>query len=393
MSAALSAGDTVAVRDGRRTRRTPRPGSGSSVTSSATPARTTRRRPVAGTGRDIGTPSGWTASGGGALANPARSTAGLSTRPGQPIVPAPRPPTYPRPMTSGATDPVSTSRRWGAQSMTAPLREVLVKAPGPAFGGGVPPPRRRLPAPGRPRRRASRARRPRRAARPARRRRPPPRRRDRRPGPRLRVRPTAHRRRRRDPAPARQAQPCRRARRPRGMDPRARHPDPRADRGAGHARGRRHVLAPPGPAVHRAHAAHERRRRTAARGARGRRRPDLRRAVLARPRRARPPAVGHLAGRGRRWRSCSCRCCRWACTRCSSDLGIRLVEVPEEEYPTLGCNVLAVRPGVVVTADGNHETRRRLEAAGVEVHAIPLGEVGENGSGGVTCLTRPVLRA
>ena len=76
-----------------------------------------------------------------------------------------------------------------------------------------------------------------------------------------------------------------------------------------------------------------------------------------------------------------------------ADLGIRLVEVPEEEYPTLGCNVLAVRPGVVVTAEGNDVTRRRLEAAGCEVHAIPLREVGENGSGGVTCLTRPVLRA
>jgi N-dimethylarginine dimethylaminohydrolase len=76
-----------------------------------------------------------------------------------------------------------------------------------------------------------------------------------------------------------------------------------------------------------------------------------------------------------------------------SDLGVRLVEVPEEEYPTLGCNVLAVRPGVVVTAEGNDITRRRLEAAGCEVHAVPLREVGENGSGGVTCLTRPVLRA
>ncbi|MCJ7711578.1 MAG: arginine deiminase family protein [Chloroflexi bacterium] len=76
-----------------------------------------------------------------------------------------------------------------------------------------------------------------------------------------------------------------------------------------------------------------------------------------------------------------------------ADLGIRLVEVPEEEYATLGCNVLAVRPGVVVTAEGNDVTRRRLEAAGCEVHAIPLREVGENGSGGVTCLTRPVLRA
>jgi N-dimethylarginine dimethylaminohydrolase len=74
------------------------------------------------------------------------------------------------------------------------------------------------------------------------------------------------------------------------------------------------------------------------------------------------------------------------------ELGIGLVEVPEDEYPTLGCNVLAVRPGVVVVADGNPVTRRRLESAGVEVHAIPLREVGENGSGGVTCLTRPILR-
>lgn len=74
------------------------------------------------------------------------------------------------------------------------------------------------------------------------------------------------------------------------------------------------------------------------------------------------------------------------------ELGIGLVEVPEEEYPTLGCNVLAVRPGVVVVAEGNPVTRRRLEAAGAEVHAIPLGEVGENGSGGVTCLTRPLYR-
>ncbi|HEY7522247.1 MAG TPA: arginine deiminase family protein [Candidatus Limnocylindrales bacterium] len=75
-----------------------------------------------------------------------------------------------------------------------------------------------------------------------------------------------------------------------------------------------------------------------------------------------------------------------------STLAIRLVEVADEEYPTLGCNVLAVRPGVVVVADGNPLTRRGLEAAGCEVHAVDLGEVGENGSGGVTCLTRPLWR-
>ena len=164
------------------------------------------------------------------------------------------------------------------------------------------------------------------------------------------------------------------------------------DRGAGHARGRRHVLAPAGPAVHRADAAHQRRRRPAAGGDRRRRRADLRRPVLEGARRARPPALGRSRRWRTTWRSCSCRCCPPGCYALLADLGIRLVEVPEEEYPTLGCNVLAVRPGVVVVAEGNAVTRRRLEAAGCEVHAIPLGEVGENGSGGVTCLTRPVLR-
>jgi dimethylargininase len=71
---------------------------------------------------------------------------------------------------------------------------------------------------------------------------------------------------------------------------------------------------------------------------------------------------------------------------------VRLVEVPEQEFLSLGCNVLATAPGVAVVADGNPVTRRRLEAAGAEVHACAAGEVGVNGSGGPTCLTRPILR-
>jgi dimethylargininase len=74
------------------------------------------------------------------------------------------------------------------------------------------------------------------------------------------------------------------------------------------------------------------------------------------------------------------------------DLGIRTIAVPEEEYPTLGCNVLAVRPGVCVVADDNPATRRALEAAGCEVHPYAAAEIGINGSGGPTCLTRPILR-
>jgi N-dimethylarginine dimethylaminohydrolase len=74
------------------------------------------------------------------------------------------------------------------------------------------------------------------------------------------------------------------------------------------------------------------------------------------------------------------------------DHGIRLVEVPDEEFPTLGCNVLAVRPGVVVMAEGNPRTAAALAAAGCEIHAYPASEIGINGSGGPTCLTRPLLR-
>ena len=75
------------------------------------------------------------------------------------------------------------------------------------------------------------------------------------------------------------------------------------------------------------------------------------------------------------------------------ELGIRTIEVPPEEYPTLGCNVLAVRPGVVVMAKGNPRTERALGDAGCEVHTYGALEIGINGSGGPTCLTRPILRA
>lgn len=74
------------------------------------------------------------------------------------------------------------------------------------------------------------------------------------------------------------------------------------------------------------------------------------------------------------------------------DLRFDLIEVPEEEMPTLGCNVLAVRPGVLIVADGNPVTRRALEGRGFEVHAFDASEIGVNGGGGPTCLTRPLLR-
>jgi N-dimethylarginine dimethylaminohydrolase len=73
-------------------------------------------------------------------------------------------------------------------------------------------------------------------------------------------------------------------------------------------------------------------------------------------------------------------------------LGTRLIEVPGEEFATLGCNVLAVRPGVVIAVAGNPRTRAALLAAGCEVHTFEAGEIGINGSGGPTCLTLPIER-
>jgi dimethylargininase len=74
------------------------------------------------------------------------------------------------------------------------------------------------------------------------------------------------------------------------------------------------------------------------------------------------------------------------------DLGYRLIEVDPNEADTCGNNVLVVRPGVVIIADGNPKIARDLAAAGLEVHAYPASEIGVNGSGGPTCMTRPIYR-
>lgn len=75
-----------------------------------------------------------------------------------------------------------------------------------------------------------------------------------------------------------------------------------------------------------------------------------------------------------------------------NELSIATITVPDDEYPTLACNLLAVRSGVLVMADGNPETRRALESAGCEVHTYPATEIGLNGSGGPTCMALPLLR-
>jgi dimethylargininase len=74
------------------------------------------------------------------------------------------------------------------------------------------------------------------------------------------------------------------------------------------------------------------------------------------------------------------------------DNGIRTLEVSDAEFETLGSNVLAVSPGRVILAQGNPAISAALTSAGCEVHTLDLSEIGLNGSGGPTCLTRPIWR-
>jgi dimethylargininase len=75
------------------------------------------------------------------------------------------------------------------------------------------------------------------------------------------------------------------------------------------------------------------------------------------------------------------------------ELEIRIVEVPADEFETMGPNVLTLAPRVALALEGNPETRKRLERAGVDVSVYRGDEISRKGDGGPTCLTRPLLRA
>jgi N-dimethylarginine dimethylaminohydrolase len=73
--------------------------------------------------------------------------------------------------------------------------------------------------------------------------------------------------------------------------------------------------------------------------------------------------------------------------------GLALVEVPDEEFETMGTNVLALAPRVCVMVKGNPRTRAALEKAGATVHEYEGREISLKGGGGPTCLTRPLARS
>jgi dimethylargininase len=72
--------------------------------------------------------------------------------------------------------------------------------------------------------------------------------------------------------------------------------------------------------------------------------------------------------------------------------GIELVEVPDEEFESMGPNILALGPRVALALAGNDETRRRMERVGVDVRVYQGDHISRPGDGGPTCLTRPLLR-
>jgi N-dimethylarginine dimethylaminohydrolase len=70
----------------------------------------------------------------------------------------------------------------------------------------------------------------------------------------------------------------------------------------------------------------------------------------------------------------------------------RLVEVPDAEFETLGCNVLALAPGDCLVLKGNSGTQTALEQAGCRVTVYSGTDISYPGGGGPTCLTRPIWR-
>lgn len=72
--------------------------------------------------------------------------------------------------------------------------------------------------------------------------------------------------------------------------------------------------------------------------------------------------------------------------------GFSFIEIDYSERDTLACNVLALGDNRLVALEENAKTTARLRACGFQVLTFPGSELCINGSGGPTCLTRPLLR-
>lgn len=70
----------------------------------------------------------------------------------------------------------------------------------------------------------------------------------------------------------------------------------------------------------------------------------------------------------------------------------KFIEIDSSERETLACNVLALGAKRLLAIEENRHTNARLRQAGFDVRTFPGSEICINGSGGPTCLTRPLLR-
>jgi N-dimethylarginine dimethylaminohydrolase len=74
------------------------------------------------------------------------------------------------------------------------------------------------------------------------------------------------------------------------------------------------------------------------------------------------------------------------------DRGYQLLEVTDEEFDSMGCNVLAMAPRECLLVKGNPVIKTELENAGCLVNVYQGEEISVKGGGGPTCLTRPIYR-
>jgi N-dimethylarginine dimethylaminohydrolase len=72
--------------------------------------------------------------------------------------------------------------------------------------------------------------------------------------------------------------------------------------------------------------------------------------------------------------------------------GFKFISIDDSERDTLACNVLALGENRLLAIEENRRTNDRLRHAGFDVRTFPGSEICINGSGGPTCLTRPLLR-
>ena len=73
-------------------------------------------------------------------------------------------------------------------------------------------------------------------------------------------------------------------------------------------------------------------------------------------------------------------------------LDIKTISIADEDYDSLGCNVLPLSTTKCLITSGNNKTCKIIEENGIEVIEFQASEICYKGSGGPTCLTRPIYR-